>query len=444
MDRSGPHHGHYITIVRSGARWIVFDDNSVYPIEESDICKFFGDTPGQGSGYVLFYQAVDLDLNGLGLRPHIAPRAPVSDPASVRKDSVPTVQPVRVVSMGEGLGLAMEIPQRNGSGPTVGLPSPAPLNVDTSHTFYPMTSPSPRIHDSPASTRSIPLPTIPADSVAPPILLTAPVTPKSDAIALPPPTGAREPEKEVGRGLRGTISARIGRSLSLGPGKDKEGNRRNSSPNVDNGPSAALQPLTNGHVEVNRSVNSFVPPVDQPDGELPPSHLFDTAWMATPPLTSSSHPAPASDDGSASTHSTGVGAHHTNGTSAPRRESKASIDLFAASGGALSGTRNLFLRKRPIVTNGTPSSVSLPSPDSLRSPIPTNGHSSTTIDVSPLTKKDLEKRAKEEKKLRDKELERLEKERQRRIKEDARRLKEEKEEEKKREKLRRKTSIRPV
>ncbi|SGY50879.1 BQ5605_C001g00934 [Microbotryum silenes-dioicae] len=69
----GPHHGHYITIVRSGARWIVFDDNNVYPIDQADISKFFGDTPGQGSGYVLFYQACDLDVRGLGLRHDAAP-----------------------------------------------------------------------------------------------------------------------------------------------------------------------------------------------------------------------------------------------------------------------------------------------------------------------------------------------------------------------------------
>ncbi|TNY19151.1 hypothetical protein DMC30DRAFT_366994, partial [Rhodotorula diobovata] len=55
----GPHHGHYITIVKSGKRWIVFDDNNVYPIEQHEISRFFGDTPGSGSGYVLFYQAVD-------------------------------------------------------------------------------------------------------------------------------------------------------------------------------------------------------------------------------------------------------------------------------------------------------------------------------------------------------------------------------------------------
>lgn len=98
---SGPHHGHYITIVKSGLRWIVFDDNSVYPIQESEIQKYFGDTPGQGSGYVLFYQAVDIDLKGLGIKNKFNPddqtlpadftTAPVLDSLN---DLTPLPQPV--------------------------------------------------------------------------------------------------------------------------------------------------------------------------------------------------------------------------------------------------------------------------------------------------------------------------------------------------------------
>lgn len=71
----GPHHGHYITVVKSGKRWIVFDDNNVFPIEENEISRFFGDTPGQGSGYVLFYQAVDLDWSGIDIPPPPTPSA---------------------------------------------------------------------------------------------------------------------------------------------------------------------------------------------------------------------------------------------------------------------------------------------------------------------------------------------------------------------------------
>ncbi|UZJ54020.1 hypothetical protein CBS101457_003340 [Exobasidium rhododendri] len=63
----GPHHGHYIAIVKVGSRWFVFDDETINIIDEADICRYFGDTPGAGSAYVLFYQAVELNLQSLGL-----------------------------------------------------------------------------------------------------------------------------------------------------------------------------------------------------------------------------------------------------------------------------------------------------------------------------------------------------------------------------------------
>ncbi|KDQ18204.1 hypothetical protein BOTBODRAFT_104879, partial [Botryobasidium botryosum FD-172 SS1] len=55
----GPHHGHYVTIVRSRNNWVIFDDDTVDTIKESDIPKYFGDSSSTagGSGYVLFYQA---------------------------------------------------------------------------------------------------------------------------------------------------------------------------------------------------------------------------------------------------------------------------------------------------------------------------------------------------------------------------------------------------
>jgi ubiquitin carboxyl-terminal hydrolase 9/13 len=64
---TGPHQGHYISIVRVGIRWFVFDDETVTIIDEADIARYFGDTPGAGSAYVLFYQAVELDMERLGL-----------------------------------------------------------------------------------------------------------------------------------------------------------------------------------------------------------------------------------------------------------------------------------------------------------------------------------------------------------------------------------------
>ncbi|TFK56352.1 cysteine proteinase, partial [Heliocybe sulcata] len=55
---NGPHHGHYITIVKSRAKWYVFDDESVDVIKESDIPKYFGENLA-GAAYVLYYQATD-------------------------------------------------------------------------------------------------------------------------------------------------------------------------------------------------------------------------------------------------------------------------------------------------------------------------------------------------------------------------------------------------
>ncbi|KAI9263101.1 hypothetical protein BDA99DRAFT_571830 [Phascolomyces articulosus] len=64
---SGPHHGHYVTIIKSNGQWMLFDDDIVTPIHEDEIQKYFGDIPGSGSGYVLFYQAVNVNLESLDI-----------------------------------------------------------------------------------------------------------------------------------------------------------------------------------------------------------------------------------------------------------------------------------------------------------------------------------------------------------------------------------------
>lgn len=79
----GPHHGHYVAIIKVDKRWFVFDDETISVIDESDISRYFGDTPGAGSAYVLFYQAVDLDMHSLGLPDVKAMRA---EKAKVRRE----------------------------------------------------------------------------------------------------------------------------------------------------------------------------------------------------------------------------------------------------------------------------------------------------------------------------------------------------------------------
>ncbi|EJF67507.1 cysteine proteinase [Dichomitus squalens LYAD-421 SS1] len=64
---NGPHHGHYVTIIKARGVWTLFDDDSVSTVKESDIPKYFGDS-NSGTAYVLYYQAVDIDLAALGLK----------------------------------------------------------------------------------------------------------------------------------------------------------------------------------------------------------------------------------------------------------------------------------------------------------------------------------------------------------------------------------------
>ncbi|TXT12828.1 hypothetical protein VHUM_01229 [Vanrija humicola] len=65
---NGPTHGHYVTAVRSeNNKWVMCDDENIEPIEVDDLANYFGDNI-TGAGYVLFYQAVNLDLQKLGLK----------------------------------------------------------------------------------------------------------------------------------------------------------------------------------------------------------------------------------------------------------------------------------------------------------------------------------------------------------------------------------------
>ena len=58
----GPYHGHYVSIIKTQDRgWLLFDDETVEPVDKSYVQKFFGDRPGLACAYVLFYQETTLE-----------------------------------------------------------------------------------------------------------------------------------------------------------------------------------------------------------------------------------------------------------------------------------------------------------------------------------------------------------------------------------------------
>ncbi|WFD23776.1 ubiquitinyl hydrolase 1 [Malassezia equina] len=76
---SGVHQGHYVSIVKIGSRWALFDDEEVQFIPESDISKYYGDAPETGSAYVLFYQTVSKDRTERDRQEMTMPGTPGSD-----------------------------------------------------------------------------------------------------------------------------------------------------------------------------------------------------------------------------------------------------------------------------------------------------------------------------------------------------------------------------
>ncbi|WIA11872.1 hypothetical protein OEZ85_011958 [Tetradesmus obliquus] len=59
---SGPHHGHYVSLIKSKSTWLFFDDDQVDLINESTVAATFGSTQEYSNhmdhGYILFYEKV--------------------------------------------------------------------------------------------------------------------------------------------------------------------------------------------------------------------------------------------------------------------------------------------------------------------------------------------------------------------------------------------------
>lgn len=479
MLNRGPHHGHYITIVKSGLRWIVFDDHNVYPIEESDIQKYFGDTPGQGSGYVLFYQAVDLDLEELGLRRNST--APHSNPPT--KENVNGVDNFVTTGNGGGDGLGLEL-----GGPVEVVPVSPP--VDSAHSFFassgpPLTPFATTSSSTPPSTShgfpSHSQPTPPSPSLNS-------TTPRSEKLSLHSNSTAPTPptkEKESGGGwtIRGKKSGigRIGRTLSLASsGKDNSSTSRSVStpiPSFDTPPPIPSLPssVSNGNFSSNgllqddlsSSIISDSSPSHTQSFSAEPEQLLSSSTSSLPQSQQNdqSHPPPpASEDDSASTTSVSTGGQGLSAgySSSNRRGSNASVELPNSGGGAMAATRTLFGRKssvRPTSSAGLKSgsaSVGTSSTDTgsvsgtappIEGTTPPQPASSSLLPPpipmpppSALAKKEMEKRAKEERKAREKELEKRSKELAKLHKEEQKKKKEEAELAKREEKQRRKMS----
>jgi ubiquitin carboxyl-terminal hydrolase 9/13 len=132
---SGPHHGHYISIIKTAGTWFVFDDDNVYPISENDIPKYFGDS-NAGSAYVLYYQAVNIDLVSLGLRP-------LEPPPETITSLTPPVQPYTALQ-NQTVVPVPTLPPGLSSNSAASLESV----VDHNHIPPPSTTPSPVLHHS--------------------------------------------------------------------------------------------------------------------------------------------------------------------------------------------------------------------------------------------------------------------------------------------------------
>lgn len=138
LTPSGPTHGHYVTVVKSeDGSWVMCDDENIEPISEDDLANYFGDSI-TGAGYVLFYQAADLDLRSLGLKkipePKIRPEMPkelvkeakkVLEPQSTPADS-PAMAAAPIVPAAAAVPVAVTPPVSSPKKSPVPMPS-APM-----------------------------------------------------------------------------------------------------------------------------------------------------------------------------------------------------------------------------------------------------------------------------------------------------------------------------
>ena len=82
----GPYHGHYVSVVKTQDRgWVLFDDESVEPVDKDYVRNFFGDINKLACAYVLFYQ--ETSIEAVRREQEAVGQAQASKAAEVAKES---------------------------------------------------------------------------------------------------------------------------------------------------------------------------------------------------------------------------------------------------------------------------------------------------------------------------------------------------------------------
>lgn len=88
----GPYHGHYVSVIKTQDRgWLLFDDESVEPVDKEYVRNFFGDANKLACAYVLFYQHTTVEAvkreQDAELRTQAAKEAAASREVAILKES---------------------------------------------------------------------------------------------------------------------------------------------------------------------------------------------------------------------------------------------------------------------------------------------------------------------------------------------------------------------
>ena len=213
---SGPHHGHYITIIKAQGSWVVFDDESVEAIKESEIPKYYGE--GSSGAYVLFYQAVDMDREALGLPP-----------------ALPALSAVEVVNEGAVVG---------GDAAAIAV-DPAPLPPDAPGVL-PVSKNGEEVVASPPASLPTKGPATPLKLDLPPLLPALNTSPGHSPVLMESVSKANTPG--LSKGAAGFFqSLRHSASSKASMAKEKESREKDVIPPLPPTPLLNGDLYTNGH-----------------------------------------------------------------------------------------------------------------------------------------------------------------------------------------------------